>query len=160
MTEQELRERALVKSVARSFVRTPYQHRGFTRGKGVDCARILIEVYAEAGLIERFDPGRYPKDWHLHRDEERYLQTIQRYAGEPLRSDPGIEGWDAISYAPSTGDILVWKVGRTYSHSGIVTDWPFVVHASAPARIVEEVSVVNTPVYGRPVKVFSIWGSE
>jgi len=150
-------QRALVRDIARSWVGTPYHHRGAIRGVGVDCARILIEVYAEAGLIERFDPGKYTRDWHLHRDEERYLQTIERYAGSPLREDTSIHLWDDEGYAPPAGDILVWRVGRTYSHSAIVTEWPCVVHASAPSRVVEEVSVMNTPVFRRPVRHYSVW---
>ncbi len=163
MTEQELRERLRVKDEARSWLRTPYQHRGHVKDAGIDCARILIEVFAGAGMIEAFDPGKYTKDWYMHRTEEVYLQTVERYCGAPLREGPGIggpDGWEASGYAPFTGDILVWRVGRTYSHSGIVTDWPFVVHASAPSRIVEEVSVINTPVYVRPVKHYSIWGPK
>jgi len=153
-------QRALVRDIARSWVRTPYRHRAAILGVGVDCARILIEVYASAGLIERFDPGKYSRDWHLHRNEERYLATIERFAGPPIKDNTSIDAWDDGVYKPLTGDILVWRVGRTFSHSAIVTDWPFVVHASAPSEIVEEVSVMDTIVYRRPVKVYSLWRGE
>lgn len=157
MTEAQ---RLLVRDIARRWVGTPYHHRGAIRGVGVDCARILIEVYAEAGLIERFDPGKYTRDWHLHRGEERYLETIERYSGSPVREDASIALWGEEGYVPPIGDILVWRVGRTFSHSAIVTDWPRVVHASAPSRVVEEVSVLNTPVFRRPVRHYSVWGAS
>jgi cell wall-associated NlpC family hydrolase len=153
-------QRALVRDIARSWKGTPYRHRAAVRGSGVDCARILIEVYAEAGLIERFDPGKYTRDWHLHRNEERYLATIESYAGKPIKEDTSIHLWETEGYKPLTGDILVWRVGRTFSHSAIVTEWPFVVHASAPSMIVEEIQVdmgVRNATHNRPVRVYSLW---
>ncbi len=153
-------QRMLVRDIARTWKGTPYRHRGAIRGVGVDCARILIEVYAEAGLIERFDPGKYTRDWHLHRNEERYLATIESFCGEALRSDDSMNAWLNDGYKPLTGDILVWRVGRTFSHSAIVTDWPNVIHASAPSEIVEEVSALNTPATPKPVRVYSIWGQS
>lgn len=150
-------QRALVRDIARSWKGTPYRHRAAIKGSGVDCARILIEVYAEAGLIDHFDPGKYTRDWHLHRGEELYRQNIERVAGPPIREDTTIEQMMAEGYEPLTGDILVWRVGRCYSHGAIVTEWPFVLHASAPSLIVEEVEVAHTPVYKRPVLVYSMW---
>jgi len=152
-----IEERNRVMMAARGWVGTPYHHRAAVKGGGVDCARILIEVYAEAGLIERFDPGKYARDWHLHRGEERYLQTVESYAGPPVKEGTSIMAWETEGYKPLMGDILVWRVGRTYSHSAIVTEWPRVVHASAPSGIVEEVEVTKGPVYCRPVKVYSLW---
>lgn len=150
-------QRALVRDIARTWNGTPYRHRAAVRGSGVDCARILIEVYAEAGLIERFDPGKYTRDWHLHRNEERYLQTVESFTGPPIREDPTINDWIAEGYKPLTADILVWRVGRTFSHSAIVTDWPFVIHASAPSMMVEEVEAGRGREQRLPVKVYSLW---
>lgn len=152
-------QRDMVLQEARSWLGTPYRHRGAIKGSGVDCARILIEVYGNVGLIEKFDPGRYTRDWHLHRNEEVYLQTVERFAGEPLRSGDTLIEWLAEGYKPLTGDIIVWRVGRTFSHSAIVTEWPYAIHASAPAMVVEEVQVYNTPVHklGLPVRHYSLW---
>ena len=157
---EEFHQRERVRDIARNWIGTPYRHRAAVRGAGVDCARILIEVYAEAGLIERFDPGKYTRDWHLHRDEERYLQTVEKYAGPPIKDNTSIHLWAEEGYQPLTGDILVWRVGRTFSHSAIVTDWPFVIHSSAPSQIVEEVEITPGPVFNRPVKVYSLWRAD
>jgi cell wall-associated NlpC family hydrolase len=150
-------QRALVRDLARGWIGTPYRHQAAVRGSGVDCARVLIEVYADAGLIERFIPPRYPPDWHLHHDEERYLNHLESFMGLPIREDGSIAQWKADGYKPLMGDVIVWRVGRTYSHSAIVTDWPAVVHASAPSKIVEEVEILPGPAYNRPVKVYSFW---
>lgn len=107
--------RASIVAEAESWLRTPYHHRAHLKGVGVDCAWLLIEVYASLGMIERFDPGEYPMDWMMHRDEERYLHWVEQYG---RRVD-----------VPQPGDIAVWRFGRTFSHGAIVTEWPRVIHA-------------------------------
>lgn len=152
MDDREALERRAVAVEALTWPGTPYHHRGNVKGRngGVDCARILIEVFAAVGLIEWFDPGNYPADWHLHRSEERYLAWIERFGAE-VRRDP-IEG-----------DILVFQHGRTFSHGAICVGWPNVVHAYAEARVVEETSVRGGPLAmyktgkPRPFKVYSFW---
>jgi cell wall-associated NlpC family hydrolase len=107
--------RAEVMRVAATWLRTPYHHMARVKGAGVDCAQLLIGVYAEAGLIDEFDPPPYPADWHLHHGEERYLQILEQFA-DPV-------------HAPEPADVAVWQFGRTYSHAAIVLEWPLVVHA-------------------------------
>ena len=116
MTSAE--QRSAVVAEALTWLRTPYHPCARVKGHGVDCAQILIEVYAAAGLIERFDTGHYPQDWMLHRDEERYLGFISQHAHQvPV---------------PQPGDIALYRFGRCVSHGAIVIDWPVIVHAYAP----------------------------
>lgn len=145
MSELELR--AAVVAAARSWRRTPYHHASAVKGAGVDCAFLLIEAFSEAGVIERFTPDPYPPDWHLHRSEELYVQTIERFASE----------FDWRQHTPQPGDIVVWKYGRTFSHGGIVSEWPNVVHAFAPYRMVDETPVPGSPMDGREMRAFSFW---
>ena len=58
-------ERAAVVAEARQWLRTPYHHMGRVRGAGVDCATLLAEVYARAGMVEPVAIEFYPPDWHL-----------------------------------------------------------------------------------------------
>lgn len=107
--------RARVVAEAETWLRTPYHHRARVKGGGVDCAQILVEVYAAVGLIEPFDTGEYPMDWMMHRDEERYLHWVKQYGHEIDQ--------------PKPGDIAVWKFGRSFSHGAIVAAWPRIIHA-------------------------------
>lgn len=107
--------RAAVVAEAETWLRTPYHHRAHLKGAGVDCAWLLIEVYASLGMIDRFDPGEYPMDWMMHRDEERYLHWVEQYGRR-------VE-------APKPGDVAVWRFGRTFSHGAIVAAWPRIIHA-------------------------------
>jgi len=110
--------RAAVVAEAIAWLGTPYHHRGRLKGIGVDCAQLALGVYANVGLIDAFDTGDYPPDWHLHRDGERYLAVISRLADEI----------DPAEILP--GDVLLFKFGRAFSHGAIVTDWPQIVHAN------------------------------
>lgn len=151
-------QRAAVVSEARRWLGTPYHHRASVLGVGVDCALLLREAFAGAGLITRFDPGHYTGDWHMHRGEEKYLATVEQYARliSP-EGDPSVDDQE-IPYDP--GDILLWRVGRTFSHSAMVTEWPFIIHSYLPAMMVEEVDVRRTPMSARPMRAFSYWGGQ
>jgi len=152
----EIAERAAVVAEARRWTGTPYRHRGRTLGAACDCANILIEAFAGAGLIEPFTPGDYSPDWHLHRSEERYLAVVESYCSRADDDDrPLIERGPEFRALP--GDILMWRWGRTFSHSAIVTAWPKIVHAFAPEEFVVECDVTGTPMSDNPLRVYSFW---
>lgn len=111
-------ERARLVAEARAWLRTPYHHMGRVKGAGVDCATLLAEVYARAGVLPQVEVPFYPPDWHLHRDSERYLDFVLRHAIETSRE-------------PRPGDLALWRFGRCFSHGAIVIDWPLVIHAYA-----------------------------
>jgi cell wall-associated NlpC family hydrolase len=72
--EAELR--AAIVAEAMSWLGTPYHHRAKLKGVGVDCAQVVLAVYAAVGIVEDFDTGEYPADWHIHRDVERYVKAV------------------------------------------------------------------------------------
>jgi cell wall-associated NlpC family hydrolase len=100
---------------AMTWLTTPWRHASAVKGAGVDCGRLLIEVYAAVGLIERFVPDAYPQDFALHCSDERFIANIERYA---VRVDNAEQG-----------DVAVWKYGRCFSHAAIVVDYPTIIHA-------------------------------
>ena len=103
---------------AYSWIGTPYHHRARVKGGGVDCAQLLAAVYGDCGLIADTVDENYPMDWHLHRDEERYLKRVKRHAHKVTE--------------PLPGDIALFKFGRVISHGAIITEWPFIIHAYRP----------------------------
>lgn len=121
-------ERAAVVAAARLWIGTPYHHAADVKGRrgGVDCAMLLVRVYADLGLVEDFDPRPYTRDWMMHRGEERYLGFLLARAKIVVR--------------PAPGDVILFKVGRCFAHGGIVTrESPLtIVHAFANARAVVE----------------------
>ena len=129
-------ERAAVVAEARQWLRTPYHHMGRVKGAGVDCATLLAEVYARAGVVPTVAIPFYPPDWHLHRDAERYLGFVLEHACEipppslTLPLEGGGKGGGEAS-APLPADIALWRFGRCFSHGAIVIEWPLVIHAYA-----------------------------
>lgn len=133
---------------ARSWIGTPYHHMGYVKGPkgGVDCGMLPIGVYSKVGLFPFFDPRPYPRQFHMHRQEEWY-QTLVR---ERI----------TLCEKPVPGGLALWKVGRIFSHGSIVTEWPRVVHAVAWADLVlEENNVMNTSLRDCPVEFYD-WRKE
>jgi cell wall-associated NlpC family hydrolase len=144
----EADQRAAVVAAARKWLGTPYHNCADVRGVGVDCGMLIVRVFVDIGLCAPFDPRPYSSDWHLHRDEERYLGFVFERTAEVT--------------TPAPGDVVVFKIGRTYSHGGIVTRaTPLtIVHAYAPARMVVEDQVRRDAALSedkRAPRFFSFW---
>lgn len=105
-------------AVAKTWLGTPYHSGARQKGIGVDCGQFLIAVYEEAGVLKRGEcnPGYYPHDRHLHRSEEKYLEWILKYC-------------NPVYGPPLPGDIAMFHFGKSSSHSAIVTEWPYIIHA-------------------------------
>lgn len=158
MTEAELNDRLAVVAEARTWISTPYHHRAKLKGVGVDCAQLPIAVYSALGLIPEVAPD-YVQQWHLHRDEERYLQWVEKFAREICRKEPGIDSpW--IGEAPQAGDFGVWRFGRTFSHGAIFTGPDEVIHAYIGVGTYADILSRNQDLQSRAVRVFSLWPRE
>jgi cell wall-associated NlpC family hydrolase len=144
----EATERAAVVQEALSWLRTPYAHMARVKGAGVDCGQLLALVYEAAGVMPEIIPAEYPHDWHMHKDEERYLAHVEQYAHR-------IEG------PPRPGDIVLYRIGRTISHGAIVTRWPQVIHAYLKAgMVVLDDAKGNADLVKHFVGFWSPWGGK
>jgi cell wall-associated NlpC family hydrolase len=145
-------QRARVVAEARQWLFTPYHPCAGLRGVGVDCGQLLVRVYVDCGLVAPFETGPYPQDWHMHRDEERYLAFVESRMAE-------------IAGAPEAGDAMLFCFGRCYSHGAIVSraDPLTVIHAWMPSgRVLEEPlrrdGLLLAPKFGRkPPRTFTLW---
>lgn len=82
----------------------------------------------------------------LHREEERYLEIVERFA---KRID---------AEEPQSGDIVLFRFGRCLSHGAIVTKWPEVVHAYRPAGCVTiDDALANPDLEKRIAGFWSVW---
>lgn len=140
-TEAEQRQAVIAEAL--SWERTPYHHRGRLKGIGTDCAMYLLEVYHACGLIPHIDPGPYPPDWYMHRDEERYFNVIMQYAH--------------VVTDPQPGDLAAFKFGRCISHGGIILAWPMMLHAENMVGVVR-CNLDTSPLLKRLVGYYSLWG--
>ena len=147
----EALQRAMVVAEARSWIGSPYHNCADIKGVGVDCGMLLVRVFVDTGLVAPFDPRPYPFDWHLHRGEERYLGFIFDRCAEVKE--------------PKPGDVMVFRIGRTYSHGGVVAiAKPLtIVHAYVRARCVVEEEVRRNAEMAEPARkprFFSYWAAR
>lgn len=142
--QSEVDQRGAVMVEALTWLTTPFHDCARVKGHGVDCANLLIGVYANAGIIAEFEPEQYSPQWHMHRSEEKFLKTIERFAHE-------------IPGPPQPGDVVLFQFGRCFSHAAIVVAWPVVIHA----YVVRGVELCNVSIdghfKGRKTKFFSVW---
>lgn len=142
----EAGQRAAVVAEAMSWLGTRYHPHGRLKGAGVDCANLLCRVYEIAGVVPPIDPGFYPTGWHLHRNDEMFLDWIRKAGGRPV-----------VCGRPKPGDLGVWRFGRTYSHGGIlVNENGLVVHAYLGAGVICTRDT-EEPLHSRPVLWWSLW---
>jgi len=145
----ELSERARVAAEACAWLGTPYHHRACLKGVGVDCAQLPIGVWSAVGLIQKFDTGDYPADWHLHREEERYASFVLRYADEIAAADG------------QAGDLILFKFGRAFSHGAILIAPGVVVHAVRKDGCVTLGDLDrDVDLLDRPRRYFSFWAHQ
>ena len=145
VTEGE--ERLAIIAEARSWVGTPYHENAAVKGAGVDCGMLPLMVFSTVGLIEFCDPRPYPSQWHLHQKAERYLELVLGYARE-------VEN-------PKPADLVMFKIGHTYSHAAIVVEWPTcVIHANGKECQYDDPSsctLFRRLIKNSPPRFFSVW---
>ena len=142
----EIEPRARVIEVARTFLGTPFHDQQSLKGVGIDCAHLLREVYVEAGVIETFPIAPYSPQFMLHTDEGLFESYVRKVARE-------IE-----LEAVGPGDIVLYRVGRSFAHGAIVVDWPkTVIHAFKSYKKVVETGAFDADLADRKVKFFSHW---
>jgi len=108
--------REAIVAEALSWCGTPWHHEASVKGAGVDCAQLLRAVLVNLGARIR-PTDHYPPDWHLHRGEERFLGFVLEYCREIQEAQL------------EPGDILLWRIGRCYSHGGFFIGAGEIVHA-------------------------------
>jgi cell wall-associated NlpC family hydrolase len=146
MTEEE--GRALVIAEARKWLKTPYHGCADVLGAGVDCGMLLVRAFVDCGLVAPFDPRPYTQDWHLHKDEEKYLGFV---TSRLTRTE-----------TPKPGDVMIFRYGRCYSHGGLVTatDPLTMIHAFLTRQSVIEEPLWESPEFSDPTReprFYTLW---
>jgi cell wall-associated NlpC family hydrolase len=150
-------QRQKVVEYAKTWIGTPFRDQADTRGSGVDCCMFLVRVFVDTGIIPPFDPRPYEPRFFLHKSDENYL------LGKP--DQPGIAGLgrEIAEKDAKPGDIVIYKHGRCFSHTGLIISDEQIIHAWFVERkvsITERRSGLLTTDRGkpRPSKFFTFWG--
>jgi cell wall-associated NlpC family hydrolase len=156
-TEEAAQKRAAFVGEALPWVGTPFIDCADIKGRkgGVDCAMLLVRASVDSGLLAPFDPRPYPPRWHLHKDEERFLEWVVGKLGAREIEEPRF------------GDLIVYRYGRCFSHGAIVISSTEIVHAWFAARMcltsLRREPLLNDITWRgatipRPRKAFEMWG--
>jgi cell wall-associated NlpC family hydrolase len=141
-----------------TWVGTPFRDCADVKGRNgaVDCAMLLVRCAVDTGLVAPFDPRPYSPRWHVHRNEEKFLDILTSLGARETET-------------PRPGDVLVFRFGRTYAHGGILVNAHEVVHAYGAAGMVI-VSRLDEPLLKyisfrkqllpRPMRCFDIWSER
>jgi cell wall-associated NlpC family hydrolase len=143
---------ALVKE-AREWRNTPY--RGWSRAKfwGTDCIGLVVGVYQNCGFITAEEADRaIPKGYSLqigqHQADTEYISGIAKYFDEI----PEVE--------LRPGDVVMFKLktGHAFAHSGIVTQWPLMIHAVAHGGVRDADALRHPLLLGAARRCFTLKG--
>lgn len=138
--------RAAIVGEALTWLGTRYHHRARCKGAGVDCAQILIGIYSACGLVKPFETDAYPRDWMLHRTEDRFRDYVRQYADQiPLEE-------------VQPGDVALYLVGHCYAHGAVIIAWPKLLHADSRYGAVTLAEGDQGWLAGRPVEFYRLKG--
>jgi NlpC/P60 family putative phage cell wall peptidase len=112
-------QRVAIVAEAKNWIGTPYHGHSCLKGHGVDCGQLIYGVFRGCGLVSEI---QLPKDYSLqvakHRVSTEYVDIVDRFFQEIPESEA------------QPGDIVVYKLGHSFSHAAIIVSWPdYVIHA-------------------------------
>ena len=145
--------RAQVIAEALTWVDTPWQHHAKVKGPqgGVDCVQLMVGIAQHCGLL---DPAwvtpEYSPEWHLHNQQELFLEVLERLGMCPLPVQ-----------VRQPGDLLVFQYTRVCNHTGlfVAQDPEQVIHADyALGRVVHQ--GLNGKLLHRLRSVYTLPGIE
>lgn len=94
------------------FEGTPHMQRRLKPGRGADCVRFTCGVLQAAGMLPDFRWPSYPQNIGHSQPRNWLAGVFLEYAhSQAIATDVWI---------PQTGDVGIFKVGRTSNHVGIV----------------------------------------
>lgn len=155
-SEAEAQAKARFVAEALSWIGTPFRDCADVKGPNgaVDCAMLLTRAAVDAGLRPPFDPRPYAPRWHVHRDEQKFLDWIETKLGGRRVEKPRF------------GDVIVWQFGRCFSHGAVLINSEEIVHAYAHARMCVVSRLDEHPLnyvgkgsceFRRPVRYYDVW---
>jgi cell wall-associated NlpC family hydrolase len=117
--------------IAESWLDTPYRHLQHCKGRGADCTLFLGDVLVEAGYLAELEYDYYPRDWHLHTDDEFVLESALRHWREHMCPGYGVGEFDPRQITPERGDMVAFSTTKrgVSNHVGLVWGDGTMIHA-------------------------------
>ena len=126
---------------AREWLGTPYRHCCKVKGRGADCALLVVGVYEELEIIDNYKSSYYPADWHINGDTELFLEKMQRFS-EVLDVVPNQYSLEKVAELSQfkIGDWLVASLNSKglSNHSAIYIGDGKIIHSLNNIGVIEE----------------------
>jgi cell wall-associated NlpC family hydrolase len=102
---------AMALAECENFRNTPHMQRRAIPGRGVDCVQFVVAVVQAAGILPPFTWPQYRQDigFRINRNQ----------LGDLMREAFHAEAFAAEDWEPRTGDVGIFRCGRTSNHCGI-----------------------------------------
>lgn len=117
---------------AMSWLGTPYRHCTAVKGRGADCTLWIGSCWVAVGILKKLSYHYYPKDWYVHRVDERILEGLYSHFREHA-----VEGFSIKRYTPEEqpkrGDVLSLSINcaeRVSNHAALYLGGDKVLHAA------------------------------
>jgi len=93
---------------------------------------LLVRSYVDSGRVPDFDPRPYSNQWHLHQNEEKFLDWVEEKLGCRRVASPRV------------GDVIIYQWGRCFAHGAIMINKDEIVHAYAQSRLCQVSMITET----------------
>jgi cell wall-associated NlpC family hydrolase len=143
----EIERRGQIIAITRTWLGTPFVDGQGLKRFGVDCAHLPALVAEEAGLVAHIDLPYYSPQIYLHKlGDDTYEKILLQYTREITEAEI------------KPGDIVVFKVAKSFTHGGIIESWPDkIIHPIHPHGVIYS-SANEGFVARRARRFFSIFG--
>ena len=145
-----------------SWSNTPYHDGAGIKHVGVDCAYYPLRVYQSVGRIplDFVVPQYSPQQWlnsfskaekiHLKIEDKTFLNIVQRFARREITEEEVLPG-----------DFVLYKVAASWTHGGIIIDWPhYMLHPIKGRGVIGSHGVKEGFLNKRPRRFFSVFDKE
>ena len=106
----------------------------------------MAGVYFNAGVTGHVEIEPYSLQIMLHSRKETVIPYLLRCGREIAEGEA------------RAGDVVLYRIGNSYSHAAIVVDWPrCIIHAHALSGKVVETDGHTADLSGKPTRFFSPW---
>lgn len=124
-------KREAIAREALSWLGTPFAPYGATKGRGVDCIRLMATLLEQAGAVPPIDWEQFPLytlDWSAHHTRPILEEAIAYLKLDYIRID--------TMTALQPGDVMAFAPGKVVYHLGLYVGRRSFVHAMQEAGVI------------------------
>ena len=157
-----LRSEITKEALSWAEAKTPYHDHAGIKGVGVDCAFFPLRVMQAIGKIPLdFEVPYYsPQQWlnspsqkdkfHLKFEDPTFISIVKTFAKREITEEEILPG-----------DFVIYKVAASWTHGGIIINWPdYILHPIVGRGVIGSHGTKEGFLFNRPRRFFSVFDKE